>query len=137
MIDVFIKGAGYPLVGLQWLPRPRLRRFVILPLLINTLMFGALIAWSAQEFGVFMDWLLSYLPSWLDWLRWLIWPLFVVAALLVIFYTFTLLANLIASPFNGLLAEQVENLIRPQTERPGSLPLWKEVLLAPLAELFS
>jgi len=135
MINIFLKGARYPLVGLQWLPRPQLRRFVILPLLINTLIFGALIAWSAQEFGVFMDWLLSYLPSWLDWLRWLIWPLFAVAALLVMFYTFTLVANIIASPFNGWLAEQVETLSRPHVELPAGRPLWKEAVLAPLAEL--
>jgi CysZ protein len=135
MIEAFIKGARYPFIGLRWLPRPRLRRFVIVPLLINTLMFAAVIVWGAQEFGIFMDWLLSYLPTWLDWLRWLMWPLFAVATLLVMFYTFTLAANLIASPFNGLLAEQVEALIRSHVALSSGRPLWKEIVLAPLAEL--
>jgi len=34
--------------------------------------------------------------------------LFAVAALLVVFFSFTVLANLFAAPFNGLLAEKVE-----------------------------
>jgi CysZ protein len=32
--------------------------------------------------------------------------------LVVVYYSFTLVANLIAAPFNGLLAEQVENNLR-------------------------
>ena len=50
------------------------------------------------------------LGAWLDWLRYLLWPLFVLTAVLLVFYTFSLLTNLIAAPFNGLLAEAVEKL---------------------------
>ena len=53
-----------------------------------------------------INWLLSPLPGWLDWLRYILWPLFAVAAVLVTFFTFSLVANLVASPFNGLLAER-------------------------------
>jgi CysZ protein len=135
MIEVFLKGAGYALAGLRWLPRPQLRRFVVLPLMINVLLFGGLIAWGAQEFGLFLDWALGYLPAWLDWLRWLLWPLFVITVLLVVFYTFTLVANFIASPFNGLLAERVEALARSQPSVPAGGPLWKEIVRAPVTEL--
>jgi len=48
------------------------------------------------------------LPAWLDWLRFLLWPILLLAALMVITYTFSLVANFIAAPFNGLLAERVE-----------------------------
>ena len=48
------------------------------------------------------------LPDWLDWLAFVLVPLAVLAGLTVMFFSFTLLANFIASPFNGLLAEAVE-----------------------------
>ena len=48
------------------------------------------------------------MPTWLDWLEWLLWPLFAVTVLIAAFYTFTLIANFISSPFNSLLAARVE-----------------------------
>lgn len=135
MVNAFLKGATYPFQGIRWLSRPRLRRFIILPLLINTLLFGAMLWWGTREFGALLDWMLSYLPAWLDWLRWLLWPLFAITLLILAFYTFTLAANLIAAPFNGLLAEHVEDLAAPDGSRPPSRPLWQEIALAPVAEL--
>ena len=131
----FFKGAAYPLQGLRWLIRPGIRRFVVIPLLINILLFGAAIWWGASEFSLFLDWLLVKLPTWLDWLRWLLWPLFAMTALLVAFYTFSLVANFIASPFNILLAERLEDLLNPGVIRPPGRPLWQEVMLAPGMEL--
>ena len=78
---------------------------MVIPLLINTALFGALV-----YFGV--SWLVDFagdmLPGWLDFLAWILVPGFVVAALMAGFYTFNLVANLVAAPFNGLLAEAVE-----------------------------
>jgi CysZ protein len=135
MVNTFVKGASYPFIGLRWLSRPRLRSFVIVPLLVNTLLFGAVLWWGATEFGTLIDWMLGYLPTWMDWLRWLLWPLFAAATLIVSFYTFTLVANVIASPFNGLLAERVEDLAAPHQTRPPARPLWQEIALTPLVEL--
>lgn len=135
MIQPFFQGAGYALSGLNWLRHPRLRSFVIIPLLINMSLFSLAIWWGMTEFGAFIDTLLAPLPDWLDWLRWLLWPLFGITALVVIFYAFTLLANLIGSPFNGLLAERVEDLVHPGRERSLGHPWWKEIAIAPLTEL--
>lgn len=131
----FFTGAAYLLRGIRWLTRPRLRQFVLVPLLINMVLFGAAIWWGSSEFGAFLDWLLAYLPAWLDWLRWLLWPLFAAVVLLLCFYTFSLMANLIASPFNGLLAERVEDLASPGTIRPAGRPWVREMAAAPLGEL--
>ncbi|HYQ92205.1 MAG TPA: sulfate transporter CysZ [Candidatus Competibacteraceae bacterium] len=131
----FIQGAAYPLRGLRWLLRRGIRGFVLTPLLINILLFGAAIWWGASEFNGFLNWLLAKLPVWLDWLRWLLWPLFAVAVLLIGFYTFNLLANFIASPFNTLLAERVEDLVNPGVVRPPGRPLWREIVRLPMAEL--
>jgi CysZ protein len=82
-----------------------IRKFVAIPLLINIGLFSAAIYIISQQID---SWLESLLPSWLSWLTWLIWPLFFVTVLLVVFYSFTLVANLIAAPFNSLLAARVE-----------------------------
>jgi CysZ protein len=72
-------------------------------------------------------------PGWLGWLDWVLWPIFVLLLLGVVFYGFALVANLIAAPFNGLLAERVErhltgrvpdqslDLPRMLRELPGTL----------------
>ena len=143
MVTAFFKGATYPITGLSWLARPRLRRYVIIPLLINTVLFGGAIWWGVGAFGELMERvmqnLIGWMPDWLDWLaqvlEWLLWPLFVIAILLVSFYTFTLVANVIGSPFNSLLSEQVEDLANPSVNRPVSRPFWQEIVIAPVAEL--
>ena len=58
-------------------------------------------------------------------------------ALLVIIYTYTLVANAIAAPFNGLLAERVEKLVDPggRAPQPSAGPSWRELLFSPLTEL--
>jgi CysZ protein len=136
-MKAFTRGASYFFMGLRWLPRPRLRRFVVIPLLVNTLLFSTAIWWGAGQFEALMTWLLSFLPNWewLDWLRWLLWPLFAITVLVLSFYTFTLAANLLASPFNGLLSERVETMVRPDAKSTESGNIWKEIALAPMAEI--
>ncbi len=107
MIAEFLAGVRYVLRGFALLRRPGLRRFIAIPLLINTLLFAAAAWWGWR---LLEDHVLGGLPGWLQWLTWIIAPLFSVAILLVVFYTFTLLANLIGAPFNSLLAEKVEAL---------------------------
>ena len=59
------------------------------------------------------------LPDWLAFLEYLLWPLFVALVLLIVFFTFTLLANIVAAPFNGFLAEKVEVVVRGQDPFPA------------------
>jgi CysZ protein len=80
-----IIGAGYLLRGLKLITQSGIRRYVVLPLAINTLLFALLIWYGASRFNSFIDWLL---PAWLEWLEWLLWPLFAVSALLILFCTF-------------------------------------------------
>lgn len=142
MVGPFLRGARYPLRGLTWLPRRRLRIFVVVPLLINVLLFSAGVWWSSGKLDTLSQAMLGdledWLPGWLDWLStvlyWLIWPLFLLAALLVVYYTFTLVANFLGSPFNGLLAERVESLATGRAP-VSPLSLWEEIYRAPGVEL--
>lgn len=131
-----LKGVDYVLTGLRWLPRSGLRSFVAIPLFINTLLFGAGVWWSVDQFQHLDQMVQSWLPGWLSWLHWLLWPVFVLTVLVVVFYTFSVVANLIAAPFNGLLAERVEKLTRPEgSSRSDASLSWKDLILSPLREL--
>lgn len=112
-------GMRYLLRGAQMLAQPGIRRFVVLPLLVNLLVFGALVTAALQQFGIWIDQVLAWLPEWLAFLEWIIWPLSLVLLLVVVMYSFSVLANLIAAPFNGLLAEKVELLLGGQVPDGG------------------
>ncbi|WP_130470815.1 sulfate transporter CysZ [Candidatus Magnetaquicoccus inordinatus] len=108
MFGRFLLGSGYPLRGLSLLKQPGIRRFVIIPLTINTLLFaGGLYAFFGNLLAM-TNWVNSFLPSWLHWLQWLLAPLLILTVLTTLFFTFSMMTNLLAAPFNSLLAEQVE-----------------------------
>lgn len=108
MIGDFLKGAGCALDGFSLMRMRGVRRYVVVPLLINIIIFSAAVyfAWGGTDALVAL--LVAWLPAWLDWLSWLMWPLFILLALVIIFYSFTLVANLVGAPFNGLYAEKLE-----------------------------
>ncbi len=114
-----VSGPAYLLEGMRLITRPGLRRFVAIPLAINILVFAAALYWGISRFEGLIAWLHSLLPTLPDWLAWLergldwiLWPLFILLAVVLVFQGFTLIANLIAAPFNGLLAEKVANHLR-------------------------
>ncbi|ESQ16399.1 MAG TPA: sulfate transporter CysZ [Chromatiaceae bacterium] len=109
------KGAACMLQGIHLITRSGLKRFVLIPLLINVFVFSGAIWYGSIQFDTLMTYLQSLLPDWLNWLEWLLWPLFLLTLLVLVFYSFTLVANLIASPFNGLLAEKTEALMTGQS----------------------
>lgn len=101
-------GIHYFLKGFVLVFSPGVKRFVVIPLAINVIIFAA-----GFWFGLiwFEHFLAGVLPSWLSWAQYILWPLFTISYLLIVFYLFALLANVIAAPFNGLLAERVEHLL--------------------------
>ena len=107
-----LSGALYLLRGLAIVTRPGIRAYVAVPLSINVALFALLIYLGASWLGGLVE---RMLPDWLDFLGWMLVPVFVLAALIAGFFTFNLVANLVAAPFNGLLAEAVE---RHLTGRP-------------------
>ncbi|MFT6287773.1 MAG: CysZ protein [Alcanivorax sp.] len=125
-----VNGAGYVMRGAKMLTHPSLRLFVIIPLLINILIFASLIGFGFTYLVDMVDRWLGWLPDWLNFLEWILWPLIVVAVSLTTGYMFTALALIIASPFNALLAEKAEELItgKPVDSLEG---LWPALLAVP------
>ena len=121
-----LSGPDYLREGLKLVLSPGLRLFVLLPLAINLILFVALIGFAVRQFRGWLDSLMGSLPGWLSFLDFLLWPLFVVLLLLMVFFTFTLLANIIAAPFNGFLAEKVEVVVRGEDTFPPFS--WNELL---------
>ncbi len=107
-----VRGAGYLIQGLKMLPDPAIRPFVLVPLMVNILLFVGAIWLLMSQFDVWVNYWLGFLPEWASFLGWLLWPLFALLVLLVVYYSFTLVANLIAAPFNGFLSEKVEKSLR-------------------------
>ena len=111
----------YLLDGWHLIRQPGLRLFVILPLLTNLLLFSGGVYYLFSSLDAMTQSILSKLPEWLAWLSYLIWPLAIISAMLVFFFLFGILANLIAAPFNGLLAEQVEARLTGQPAPDSSV----------------
>ena len=107
----YIKGFLDCISGFGLLFRPGVKRFVIIPFIINIGLFSLATKLLSDQLD---SWLEQLLPGWLDWLEWLIWPLFAIAMFLIVFYTFTILANLIAAPFNSLLSARIEAMLTGQ-----------------------
>lgn len=104
----FIKGFFDCFSGFGLLFGPGIKRFVLIPFVINLGLFSLATKLLSDQLDI---WLEKLLPTWLSWLEWLIWPLFAIAMFLIVFYTFTVIANLIAAPFNSVLSARIEALL--------------------------
>lgn len=108
MINDIAQGARYALAGFSLIRTRGIRRYVAIPIALNVLLFAAGIYFAYGQTNAWIVQLVEWLPDWLDWLSWLAWLIFMVLMLIVVFYTFTLVCNLIGSPFNGLYSEKLE-----------------------------
>ncbi|MEQ1975900.1 sulfate transporter CysZ [Xenorhabdus sp. SGI240] len=123
----YASGFHYIAQGWQLITRPGIKRFVLLPLLANILLLGGSFWWLYHKLGDWIQWTLDKIPDWMQWLSYLIWPIAVISILLFFTYFFSTLANFIASPFNGLLAEKLEaDLTGIPTPDTGVIDLLKD-----------
>ena len=102
------KALAYFMEGARMISQPGFRRYIVIPLLINLVIFIVATFALVYSFQHFFEQLLAWLPSWLSWLSWILWPLLGVVFLIIYGYSFNLITNLIAAPFFGLLAEKIE-----------------------------
>ena len=101
--------------------QPGLRRFVIVPLAANVILFS-LMGWALYEMVAdFYDAAMLSVPEWLQFLSWIITPLLWIIGGLVSGYASTLAVLMLTSPFHSLLAEKVEERLHSKypTARPA------------------
>src|SRR5690606_7258575 len=112
----FSRGLGSLGEGFRLIRQPGLRLFVIIPLVINVLLFGLLFYFIAELFSLMIAGAMAWLPdwAWLQALDWLFWILYGVVIVLMLAYGFVIIANLIGSPFYGYLAELTEKHLTGQ-----------------------
>ena len=89
------------------LGRRDIRWLVLIPLLINFILFASATSFAASWLQNWITAITTSVPDWLQWLVWAIWFLFAILALAIYAFTFTILANLIGSPFYGVIAQRV------------------------------
>ncbi len=88
--------------------QPGVRIYVVMPLLINTVLFASLIWFGYEQFSPLVDYMMSGVPAIFNFLRWIIWIIISTFTAIFVFFTFTPIANIVAAPFNALLSEKIE-----------------------------
>ena len=136
MLKDFISGIKYLLVGFRLIRQPGIRPFVIIPLLINTIVFISAIWLGVVQFDNLLAWLLPEAGRWwVDIILGFLWLLFSIIVMLLLVFTFTLIANLIGAPFNGFLSEKVEaHLDANRKSDTGMLDALKTIPRAVMSE---
>jgi len=117
-----IHGMQYLFDGFRLITKPGLRRFVIIPLMINLLLFISLFFLLRYFVSEFNLWFAHHLPHWLQWLSGILWLLFFIGFFGIIVYTFVTVANIVSAPFNSFLAEKVELYLT------GTIPVDRSLL---------
>ncbi len=111
-----VSGVRYFLQGIPMIFSSEVKKYVVLPLLINIVLFAGAIYLLSTQYETLINWLTPEMPSWMpnfihqifEWFIGLLWMLFAAVALIIIFFAFTIVANIIGAPFNTYLAAAVE-----------------------------
>lgn len=114
-------GTYYFLHGFRLILQPGIKRFVIVPLLLNILVLAGVFSVARHFMAGANHWLMQLLPTWLHWLSSVLWLLFIAVFFLLLIYTYVMLANLVAAPFNSLLAEKIALQL---TGKPAPTTSW-------------
>lgn len=116
---------SYLFKGLKLLTSPQLRTFLLIPILINMVLYSAALMLGYYYIS---DLINQFIPGWLQWLSWILWPLFFISFFIAGFFTFTILANLLAAPFYGKLSAKTLAIITGQNSASAEQPLTKVML---------
>lgn len=91
---------------------PRLILYILIPFLINIAVFTGAVYLGLDFFG---STVVEYIPQGEAWywsiLYWFLWVVAVLLTCVLVFFSFTVVGNLVASPFNDLLSERTEQIL--------------------------
>ncbi|MCK9683552.1 sulfate transporter CysZ [Haemophilus influenzae] len=114
-------GFHYFVMGWHFITQKGLRRFVIIPILLNTVLLCGLFWLFISQISSAIDWVMNFIPDWLSFLSVILLTLSILTILLLFYFTFTTFSGFIAAPFNGLLAEKVEKMLTGENINDDSL----------------
>jgi len=131
-VSNFSRGFFYPFRGGRFLlGRPRLWKYVLVPFAINLLVFSLSVYFGLSFFNQTVVGMIPGGDAWY-WVvaYYLLWVVAVLLTMVLVFFSFTVVGNLIASPFNDLLSERTEELLRGCAEgTPFSLREFGRIFL--------
>ena len=109
----FRRGFFSPFRSISFLRRrPRLLVYVLIPFLINLAVFTGAVYLGLDFFG---STVIEHIPQGEAWywsvLYWFLWVIAVLLTAVLVFFSFTVVGNLVASPFNDLLSERTEQIL--------------------------
>lgn len=111
----FTAGVGYLFEGFRLLGNKKLRTYILVPIIVNCLLFIALSSFLLSYFWAVVESGNSFIPEWLQpWVApfaWFVWFLVGVLFLIVYAYSFNIITNFIAAPFYGKLSEATQKLV--------------------------
>jgi len=116
------------LQGVKLLNHPQLRKYLVIPLFINVVLYTSAFILGYHSVSALIH---EFIPDWLSWLNWILWPLFFVSFLIVGFFTFTLVANLIAAPYYSQLSAKALQIVLGQDVPIVEQP-WNKVFMGEL-----
>lgn len=125
-------GISYFFKALPLLLKPDIKSYVIIPLMINILFFSIGIYFGFTYFAETMEKFLDTSDMWfwvaaiVDFIKPVLYLIFGMALLVLIFYTFSIMANIVAAPFNSLLAEATEKYLSGKKMQDSGG--WKSIL---------
>lgn len=116
-ISSFRQGFFYPFRAFRFIRKhPRLYTYILIPFSINLGVFSLTIFYGL---GFFFDLASRYVPQGDAWywflLNYLLMAVAILVTLVLVFFTFTVVGSLIASPFNDILSERTEELLTGKT----------------------
>ena len=114
MVTDVLQGVSHVLNGFRLIKKRGIKRYVVVPTLINLILFSLVFWFGYSKLDAYIE---QILPTWLDWLEFIIWPLVVIASLVVVFFAFTIVANLLGAPFNSVLSEKIEHHISSEISK--------------------
>ena len=94
--------------GVKLVRQKGLRQYVIIPIVINTLVLSIVMIYGFSQYDAWLAFIRGLLPDWLSFISSLIGFLAAVVIFALSVYGFSIIANIISSPFNSILSQKVE-----------------------------
>lgn len=130
-------GVFYFKEGLRLVFHRDLRLYLIVPLLVNFVLFLVLTGALVHYFSHIIDGVMGYLPDFLEPLAWIAWIVMGILLLIVYGYSFNMITNIVAAPFYGMLAAETERILTGTAPPEESIPsMVRRTLLRELCKLW-